>query len=60
MTTSQDAFAVPGISAAQQAPALIAKDPIRLTKVEGRMDHMSVDVKGQRLFATGYNNHTLK
>lgn len=48
------------IAAAEEAPALIAKDPIRLTKVEGRMDHMSVDVKGQRLFATAFDNHTLE
>ena len=34
--------------------------PIRLTKVEGRMDHMSIDVKGQRLFATAFDNHTLE
>lgn len=36
------------------------KDPIKLTKVEGRMDHMSIDEKGQRLFATAFDNHTLE
>jgi len=45
---------------AQESPALTPKSPIRLTKVEGRMDHMSVDVKGQRLFATAFDNHTLE
>jgi len=49
-----------GMAAAQETPALTAKDPIKLTKVEGRMDHMSVDVKGQRLFATAFDNHTLE
>jgi len=39
---------------------LTPQTPIRLTKVEGRMDHMSVDVKGQRLFATAFDNHTLE
>lgn len=45
---------------AQESAALTAKKPITLTKVEGRMDHMSVDVKGQRLFATAFDNHTLE
>lgn len=43
-----------------QEPALTAKNPIHLTKVEGRMDHLGVDVKGQRLFATAFDNHTLE
>ena len=49
-----------GLAVAQDAPALTPKDPIRLTKVEGRMDHLGVDVKGQRLFATSFDNHTLE
>jgi len=49
-----------GIAAAQEAPALTPKNPIPLTKVEGRMDHLGVDVKGQRLFATAFDNHTLE
>jgi DNA-binding beta-propeller fold protein YncE len=53
--------AIPWImAAAQDSAALTAKNPIKLTKVEGRMDHMSVDVKGQRLFATAFDNHTLE
>ena len=47
-------------AAAQEAPALTPKDPIALTKVEGRMDHLGVDVKGLRLFATAFDNHTLE
>lgn len=48
-----------GVAAAQQ-PALTPKAPMMLTKVEGRMDHLGVDVKGQRLFATAFDNHTLE
>jgi len=49
-----------GLAAAQQTPALIPKNPIRLMNVEGRMDHLGIDVKGQRLFATAFDNHTLE
>lgn len=49
-----------GMAMAQESTALTIKDPIKLTKVEGRMDHMSIDVKGQRLFATAFDNHTLE
>jgi DNA-binding beta-propeller fold protein YncE len=46
--------------AAQDSAALTPKTPIALTKVEGRMDHLGIDVKGQRLFATAFDNHTLE
>lgn len=49
-----------GIAKAQESSGLAPKDPIKLTKVEGRMDHMSIDGKGQRLFATAFDNHTLE
>ncbi len=49
-----------GLALGQDAPALSPKDPIRLTKVEGRMDHLGIDMKGQRLFATAFDNHTLE
>jgi DNA-binding beta-propeller fold protein YncE len=48
------------LAAAQVPPALTPKNPIPLTKVEGRMDHLGVDVKGQRLFATAFDNRTLE
>jgi DNA-binding beta-propeller fold protein YncE len=48
------------LAAAQESPALMPEKPIRLSKVEGRMDHMSVDIKGRRLFATAFDNHTLE
>ncbi len=54
--------AIPWImAAAQKSAALTAKNHIKLTKV--RRDpwiSKSVDVKGQRLFATAFDNHTLE
>src|SRR5262245_12198928 len=47
-------------AAAQESAVLTAENPIALAKVEGRMDHLSVDVKGQRLFVTAFTNHTLE
>src|SRR5260370_2493779 len=47
-------------AAAQESTALTPKTPITLTKVEGRMDHLGVDVQGRRLFATAFDNHTLE
>lgn len=47
------------------APAF-AQQPLKLVQtialpgVEGRMDHMSVDAKGQRLFASGLANGTVE
>jgi DNA-binding beta-propeller fold protein YncE len=49
-----------GIALGQEPPALSPKNPIHLTKVEGRMDHLGIDVKGRRLFATAFDNHTLE
>jgi DNA-binding beta-propeller fold protein YncE len=49
-----------GKASGQEAPALSAKAPIHLSKVEGRMDHLGIDVQGQRLFATAFDNHTLE
>lgn len=47
-------------AARSEETALAPKKPITLMKVEGRMDHVSADVKGQRLFATAFDNHTLE
>ena len=44
----------------QKAPVLTFVSSIRLANVDGRMDHMSVDLKGQRLFAAAFDNHTLE
>jgi len=52
-----------GAASIGQQPASV---PLRLIQriplpgVEGRMDHMSVDVKGQRLFASGLANGTVE
>src|SRR6266436_2345088 len=54
------ALFVSGAVLAQESPALSPKSPIPLTKVEGRMDHLGIDVQGQRLFATAFDNHTLE
>ncbi len=52
-------------SAQQAAPAaesaaLTLKARIPLAKVDGRMDHVGVDIAGQRLFATAFDNKTLE
>jgi WD40 repeat protein len=44
----------------QASPVLVLKSRIPLANVSGRMDHLGVDVKGQRLFATAFENHTLE
>jgi hypothetical protein len=52
-------------SAQQAAPAegsafLTLKTRIPLANVSGRMDHMGVDMVGQRLFAAAFDNRTLE
>jgi DNA-binding beta-propeller fold protein YncE len=49
-----------GSAAAQQSPPLSLSTSIPLPNVKGRIDHFSVDVKGQRLFMAGVGNHTLE
>ena len=44
----------------QEPPALSLHSRIPLTNVKGRIDHFSVDVKGQRLFVAAVANHTLE
>jgi len=44
----------------QQSPALSLNAHIALPSVKGRIDHFSVDLKGQRLFMAGVGNHTLE
>ena len=46
-------------AAQAQAPLRLVQH-IALPGVEGRMDHMSADVKGQRLFASGLANGTVE
>src|SRR6266851_4217108 len=47
-------------AAGQDSSALSLKTHIALPNVKGRIDHFSVDVKGQRLFMAGVGNHTLE
>lgn len=43
------------------APAVLTlAGRIPLARVRGRMDHVSVDVAGRRLFAAAFDNHTLE
>src|SRR3989442_13577243 len=42
-----------------QSSALQLTKRIGLPNVDGRMDHMGVDIAGHRLFATAFDNHTL-
>ena len=49
-----------GVALGQQSPALSLKTRIPLMNVKGRIDHFSIDVKGQRLFAAANANHTLE
>src|SRR5579862_5416971 len=44
----------------EKAPVLTFAGSIPLADVNGRMDHMSVDVTGQRMFAAAFDNHTLE
>src|SRR5712691_6899049 len=49
-----------GPATGQDSWALSLKTQIALPNVKGRIDHFSVDVKGQRLFMAGVGNHTLE
>ena len=45
---------------AQDKTALRLVQTIPLPKVEGRIDHMAVDVKGERLFVAALGNNTIE
>jgi hypothetical protein len=49
-----------GLAFAQTPSTLELKSRIPLAKVDGRMDHVGVDVAGQRLFAAAFDNKTLE
>ena len=48
------------IAGAGQGEPLRAVQTIELPNVEGRIDHMAVDVKGQRLFVAALGNNTIE
>ena len=49
-----------GLGYAQSAAPLRLAKTVPLAHVEGRIDHMSIDVKGQRLFVAALGNNTLE
>jgi DNA-binding beta-propeller fold protein YncE len=53
-------LAFSGLAFGQESSVLSLKSQIPLPKVKGRIDHLSVDVKGQRLFVAAVENHTLE
>lgn len=54
------AAAQTAVPAAEAPGALRSTGWIPLAHVQGRMDHVSVDVPGRRLFAAAFDNHTLE
>jgi len=53
-------FIVSSRATCQEARPLLLETHISLPNVKGRIDHLSVDVKGQRLFVAAVDNHTLE
>jgi hypothetical protein len=53
-------LALSSLADGQGSSALSLKTQIALPNVKGRIDHFSVDVKGQRLFVAAVENHTLE
>src|SRR5215470_5921153 len=49
-----------GLVQAQEPKALALKSRIELASVNGRIDHFSADLKGQRLFMAALGNHTVE
>jgi len=53
-------FALAGAAQAPKRDALRQVQTIPLSNVEGRIDHMSIDVQGERLFVAALGNNTLE
>ena len=49
-----------GLVVGQENSALSLKTHVALPNVDGRMDHFSVDIKGQRLFSSALGNNTVE
>jgi len=49
-----------GLSWAQAVQPLRLEKTIELPDVQGRIDHMSIDAKGERLFVSALGNNTLE
>jgi len=52
--------ALAGLSWAQSVQPLRLEKTIELSDVQGRIDHMSIDVQGDRLFVSALGNNTLE
>jgi DNA-binding beta-propeller fold protein YncE len=52
--------ALAGLAWAQAAQPLRLEKTIELPDVQGRIDHMAIDVKGERLFVSALGNNTLE
>ena len=48
------------LSSAQASPPLRLEKTIELPEVQGRIDHLSIDVKGERLFVSALGNNTVE
>src|SRR5690348_18500271 len=48
------------LASAQAAQPLHLEKTIELPDVQGRIDHMSIDVKGERLFVSALGNNTVE
>ena len=53
-------FLFPVLAKAQANEPLKLEKTIELTDVQGRIDHMSIDVKGERLFVSALGNNTVE
>src|SRR5882672_4318368 len=53
-------FAFAALAWGQAAQPLRLEKTIELPEVQGRIDHLSVDVKGQRLFVSALGNNTVE
>jgi DNA-binding beta-propeller fold protein YncE len=53
-------LALSSLATGQQSSVLSLKAQIALPDVQGRLDHLSVDLKGLRLFVAAADNHTLE
>jgi WD40 repeat protein len=53
-------FIAGSLASGQEAPALSLKTKIAVPNINGRMDHFSVDLKGQRLFVSALGNNTVE
>lgn len=49
-----------GIAGAQSFRGLTLKSRIAMPRVEGRIDHLSADLRGRRIFVSALGNHTVE